>query len=224
VLESPPLRQLFKDQVRAILRAAAVGPARILVPLVTTSEQLDFVTETIKHAREELAEENLEFAPDVPLGIMLEVAAAAAMADSWADQVDFFALGTNDLAASALGIDREEPVGDCAQDPLHPGLLRIIDSVVDAAHRAGKKVWVCGELASDPEGALALAALGVDTVSVAVRQHERVRGLLAGHSTPKLKRLAPGLLAQRTATDCRKVLREIFSSLEQSEIVESVVV
>src|SRR5205823_7882948 len=97
VLVSPPLQKLFKDQVRAILRAATTGPARILVPLVMRSEQLDFVIHTVQQAREELQREGLEFSPKVPLGIMLEAAAATTMVDAWANQVDYFALGTNDL-------------------------------------------------------------------------------------------------------------------------------
>ena len=153
VLGSPPLQKLFKDQVRAILRASVVGQARILVPLVTSSELLDFVLATVKETHEELRREGLDFAPRVPLGIMIEVAAATAMVEAWARHVDYFALGTNDLIASALGIDREDPVGANRNDTLHPGLLRIIDQVVQAAHRAGRHVTVCGEMASDPEGA-----------------------------------------------------------------------
>src|SRR5260370_36036878 len=111
VLESPPVQKLFKDQVRAILRAATVGPARILVPLVMRTEQLYFVMETVAQAREELQHEGLEFSPGVPLGIMLEAAAATTMVDVWVDQVDYFALGSNARVASALGVDREDPVG-----------------------------------------------------------------------------------------------------------------
>src|SRR5262249_2070984 len=146
---------------------ATLGPARILVPLVTRTELLDFVLHTIGQAREELQREGLEFAPVVPLGVMVEVAAAATLVDTWAEHVDFFALGTNDLIASALDIDREDPVGAHRDDPLHPGLLRIIHHVVEAAHRAHRRVTVCGEMASDPQGALALAALHVDALSVA---------------------------------------------------------
>src|SRR5258707_85867 len=156
VLDSPPMQKLFKDQVRAILRAAATGPARILVPLVTRTEQFDFVLNTLGQAREELTREGLEFGATVPLGIMLEVAAATQMVENWTDQVDFFALGTNDLIASALGIDREDPVGANRNDPLHPGLLRMIHHVVTVAHEAGRRVTVCGEMATDPEGAVAL--------------------------------------------------------------------
>src|SRR5262249_38364662 len=90
VLDSPPLQKLFKDQVRAILRAAASGPARILVPLVSRTEHLDFVLETVGRARDELRREGLEHDGRVPLGIMIEAAAATLMVETWAGHVDFF--------------------------------------------------------------------------------------------------------------------------------------
>ena len=168
VLESPILRQLFKDQVRAILRAAAAGPVRLLIPLVTRSRLLDFVIATVEQARQELLREDLEFGRDVPLGVMIEVAAVAPLISSWSDRVEFFSLGTNDLIASALGINREDPVGALGEDIFHPGLIRIIADMIASAHRAGRSVSVCGEMAADPEGAIALVALGADSLSLAV--------------------------------------------------------
>jgi phosphotransferase system enzyme I (PtsP) len=209
VLDSPPLQKLFKDQVRAILRAALVGPARILVPLVSRTEQLEFVIHTVALAREELQREGLEFAADVPLGIMLEAAAATTMVDAWADQVDFFALGTNDLAASALGSDRKDPVGAHGDDPLHPGLLRLIHAVVTAAHGADRRVTVCGEMASDPQGTLALAALQVDSLSVAVQELPSVRHLLARQSPGRLAAAASELLSLRTTARVRGFLQRL---------------
>src|SRR5207244_955871 len=123
----PPLQKLFKEQVRAILRAATAGPARILVPLVTRTELLDFVVATLQQARDELDQEGLPYNGEVPLGIMIEVPAAAYMVRDWTEHVDYFALGTNDLLASSLGIDRERPAGANRNDSLHPGLLRLID-------------------------------------------------------------------------------------------------
>jgi phosphotransferase system enzyme I (PtsP) len=207
VLDSPPLQKLFKDQVRAILRAATEGPARILVPMVMRTEQLDFVIDTVTTAREELQREGLEFGSDVPLGIMLEAAAATTMVGAWADQVDYFALGTNDLVASALALDREDPVGADRDDPLHPGVLRLVQSVVSAAHRAQRCVSVCGEMASDPQGTLALAALEVDSVSVAVHQLDSVRRTLAAQTPTGLLALAPEVLSSRKAVHVRELLQ-----------------
>ncbi|HLN28758.1 MAG TPA: putative PEP-binding protein [Gemmataceae bacterium] len=207
VLDSPPLQKLFKDQVRAILRAGTVGPARILVPLVMRSEQLDFVLETVDQARFELEREGLAFGTDVPLGIMIEVAAATTMVGTWAKHVDFFALGTNDLAASALGIDRDDPVGTGGADPLHPGLLRMIYDVVLSAHRADRRVTVCGEMASDPEGLLGLSSMQVDSISVAVQQLPAVRHALHSSSALPDADLASELVGLRTASQVRQRLR-----------------
>jgi phosphoenolpyruvate-protein kinase (PTS system EI component) len=206
VLESPPLQQLFREQVRAILRAATEGSVRILVPLVTRSEVLDFVLETLARSREELAREELDFSPSVPLGVMIEVPAAVPMVAVWAEQVEFFALGTNDLTAAALGLDRDDPVAASQIDSLHPGLLRMIHTVVGDAHRARRAVSVCGEIAADPLGAVALAALEVDSISVPVNQFTAARQALSGHEVPALAELKPQLLRQRTGHAVRALL------------------
>jgi phosphotransferase system, enzyme I, PtsP len=207
VLDSPPLQQLFQDQVRAILRASTVGPVRILVPLVTSSELLDFVLETVAKARDSLTAEGLPFAVDVPLGVMIELAAAVSLVSAWADQVSFFAIGTNDLAASALGLDRDDPLLVQQADALHPGLIRLIHNLTADAHAAGRPVSVCGEIAADPLGALALAALGIDTLSVPVNQLAAARKALAGCNAAALAEVKTELLRQRTTSAIRTMLQ-----------------
>jgi phosphotransferase system enzyme I (PtsP) len=207
VLESPALQQLLQDQIRALLRASTEGPLRILVPLVTSSELLDFVLETLAKARDSLTQEGLPFAADVPLGVMIEVAAAASLVPTWAEQVSFFALGTNDLTASALGLDRDDSLLAREADTLHPGLVRLIHDVVEDAHAAGRPVSVCGEVAADPLGALALAALGVDSLSVAVNQLDVTRQALAGREASALAGLKTELLRQRTTVAIRTLLQ-----------------
>ena len=168
VLQSTPLQQLFHEQVRAVLRASANGMVKVLVPWVTRTELLDFAVDTLERVKAELADEGLAFQHDVPLGAMIETAAAVPLVSAWAERVDFFALGTNDLAASALGTDRDDRAGLGECDTLHPGLLHVIDNVVRAARAANRPVSVCGEMAADPLGSVALAALGVTSLSVSV--------------------------------------------------------
>ncbi len=213
VLDSPPLQQLFRDQVRAVLRAAARGQVRLLIPLVTASELLDFVTETVARAKEALAKEGLDFAARVPLGAMIETAAAAPMVGMWSDRVDYFALGTNDLTASALGLDRDDPVVAGGADPLHPGMVRLIRGVVSDARSAGRSVTVCGEMAADPLGALALAALEVDSLSVPVRHLATTREALAGQTPAGLAGLRDELFRQRTAAEARQLLRRAMPAV-----------
>lgn len=211
VHESPLLRQLFRDQVRAILRAAAQGPTRLLVPHVTEDETLDLVIETLDQARRELAREGLEHRPEIPLGIMIEAAAALPMMESWAGRVDFFALGTNDLVASALGLDRDEPADGRRGDPLHPGILRLVRDAVSTAHQGGRTVSVCGELAADPAGTIALAALRVDRLSVAARRLEQTRQLIEGLDPERLDGLAEEILGLRTSAQVRKHLERVVA-------------
>jgi phosphoenolpyruvate-protein kinase (PTS system EI component) len=217
VLGSPPLQQLFEDQVRAILRAATQGPARILVPLVTSTELFDFVLETVARARAGLDREGLEYNPEVLLGVTIEVAAAAPLVGAWAEQVAFFALGTNDLTASALGLDREDPVAAGLADPLHPGLLHLIDQVVRDAHEARRPVTVCGEMAGDPLGALVLSALGVDSLSVPVAQLASTYRVLAGVTAQGLTELRVELLRQRSARAVRTLLQGWRGSRSSAE-------
>ncbi len=207
VLESPPLQQLFRDQVRAVLRAAALGPVRLLIPLVTSGELLDFVIEAVALAKDALARDGLDYARDVPLGAMIEVAAAAPMVGVWADRVSYFALGTNDLTASALGLDRDDPIAPGGADALHPGIVRLIRGMVTDARSAGRAVTVCGEMAADPLGALALAALEVDCLSVPVQRLAATRATLAGVSPAGLADLRKQLLNQPTTTATRDFLQ-----------------
>ena len=107
------------------------------MPLATRSEVVDFVTETAAAAREELQREGLEFAADVPVGLMIETAAAAPMVAEWAPHAAFFALGHQRPDGVALGLDRDDPAASAQMDPLHPGLLRMLDGVIAAAARGG---------------------------------------------------------------------------------------
>jgi phosphotransferase system, enzyme I, PtsP len=208
VLSSPPLQQLFREQVRAVLRAAARGPVRLLIPLVTTTELLDFVLATVRQAEETLALDGLEFARNVPIGAMIEVAAAAPMVRLWAGQVAYFALGTNDLTASALGIERDDSVAAVDSDPLHPGMVRLIHGVIADAHAAGRPVTVCGEMAADPLGAAVLAALEVDCLSVPVQRLLATRETLAGLKPAASANLRSAILQQRTAAAIRELLKK----------------
>jgi len=206
VLEAPALQRLFKEQVRAILRAAADGPVRLLIPLVDSDALLTFALSTIREARRELAREALAHDGDVPVGAMIEVAAVVPLIADWADRVDFFSLGTNDLTASALGQDRDHPVGARGDDALHPGLVRLIASAIDAAREAGRPVSACGEMAADPRGSLILAALGADSLSVAVDRVRAVRESLGRLPASRRQGLRDRLLRAHSAAEAARAL------------------
>jgi len=220
VLESPILQRLFKEQVRAILRAAATGPVRLLIPLVTRSRLLEFAIATVEQARQELLREGLEFGRDVPLGVMIEVAAVTPLIDAWSDRVDFFSLGTNDLIASALGINRDDPVGTLGDDILHPGLIRMIGDMIASAHRAGRPVSVCGEMAADPEGAIALVALGADSLSLAVDRVASIRQLMSRLDVESLSALGTKLLEARTVDEVRALITAVARPVKPGNVRE----
>lgn len=207
VLDSPALQRIFYEQVRAILRASAYGSVRLLVPLVNRTALLDLALETVREARCELAREGLAHDPDVPVGAMIEVAAVAPLIADWAERVDFFSLGTNDLIASALGQDRDDPVGARPDDAMHPGVVRLLSGMIEAANRGHRPISACGEMAGDPAGALMLTALGVDSLSVAVDRVGDIRRALA--TLPAADRLAfrDLLLKARGTTDVVRAVR-----------------
>lgn len=158
-LERP---QLLREQLRAILKASEFGRLRIMFPMVADLSELRAARAMIDEIRSEL------YLPAVEVGIMIEVPAAALMADAFAPEVDFFSIGTNDLTQYTLAMDRMHPSLATRSDGLHPAVLRLIARTVEAAHQAGKWVGICGELGADPQAVPILVGLGVDELSVSV--------------------------------------------------------
>jgi phosphoenolpyruvate-protein phosphotransferase len=156
---------LLLDQMRAALRVAAKHPLRLMLPMVSTVDEVRQAKQLFEQAIREVGRDSVG-GPRMPLGIMVEVPAAAVGADQLAREVDFFSLGTNDLTQYLFAADRTNPEVAALADSLHPALLRMIDQVVSAAHRHGRWVGVCGEMASDPWAVPLLVGLGVNELSV----------------------------------------------------------
>jgi multiphosphoryl transfer protein len=191
--------ELFLPQLRAIYRAAALGPVRIMLPMVSSVEEV--------HAARELAErarQAVQAAP-VEIGIMIEVPSAALMAPELAGVADFFSIGTNDLTQYVLAMDRTHPTLAPHADGLHPAVLRAIDLTVRAAVPAGRPVGVCGGIAGDPLGALLLIGLGVADLSMSLPSIAAVKASLRGHSLARARELARRALACATAEDVRRL-------------------
>ncbi|WP_085906520.1 phosphoenolpyruvate--protein phosphotransferase [Kiloniella majae] len=188
---------LLKTQLRAILRASAHGPLRILLPMVTTPSEVREVRKALTEVAEGLKKQNIRIAdPLPPLGIMIEVPGAALAADGLAKIADFFAIGTNDLTMYTLAIDRAEEQVAYLYNPLHPAVLRLISFAVDAARRAHIPVSVCGEVAGDVDYLPLLLGLGVRDLSMSSNALPRVKNRILKLNMEDVTRRAEAIMTQ----------------------------
>ncbi len=160
-------RKHFKTQLRAILRASALNKnVRIMLPMITGLEEIEEAKLIIGEIKEELKAQKFKYDEDIPLGIMIEVPAAAAVSDSLVKEVDYISIGTNDLIQYYLAVDRSNELVSYLFKPLHPSVLRLLKFIIDSAKKENKEVTVCGEMAADPLSALALLGLGLKRFSM----------------------------------------------------------
>ena len=190
---------LFIPQLRAIYRATSYGPISIMFPMIATLEDVEQARTYAEQVRQDLN------APNVPIGIMIEVPSAVIMADHFAQIIDFFSIGTNDLTQYTLAMDRLHPQLAKQADALHPAVLRMIERTVQAARAAGKWVGVCGGIAGDPKGAVILTGLGVSELSVSVPSIAAVKALIRDMSLVEMQRIAQKALQCRTAAEVRSL-------------------
>ena len=160
------VEHVFRTQLRAILRAAAHGKLKVVLPLISDLDELRFAKQFIAQVARELKKEKITHAEDLEIGVMIEVPAAVLMAEHLAREADFFSLGTNDLTQYLLAVDRANEGVNHLFDPLHPGVLRAIKLLVEAANRAKIPVTVCGEMAANPAHAIVLLGLGLHDLSM----------------------------------------------------------
>ena len=157
--------ELFKCQLRAILRASVYGPVRIMFPMITSENELFSSYRILDQAKQELLDEGTDFDPDIPIGIMIEVPAAALLAQRFAKQCDFLSIGTNDLIQYSLAIDRIDESVNYLYDPLHPAVLKLIHLTLKAGEKANIPVAMCGEMAGDPRYTRLLLGMGLKNFS-----------------------------------------------------------
>src|SRR5687767_13828150 len=200
--------ELFKTQLRALLRAAMHGDVRIMLPLVVTVDEVREARKLLNEAAAELDARNVEYRHDLPLGVMVETPAAAVAADTLVNDVAFFSIGTNDLVQYTLAVDRGNANLASRFTPLHPAVLRLIQRTVEVGHASGLEVSVCGEMASQPIMAFALIGLGVRQLSVAARSVPLVKRIVRGVSAEIAREAALAAVATHTARDSERELRQ----------------
>ena len=192
---------IFKVQLRALLRASAFGDIHIMYPMIASVEEVKQANAMLDECKEELTAEGKEFNKDIKVGIMIEVPAAAIISPILAKYVDFFSIGTNDLCQYTLAVDRmNEAIGSLYQ-PLHPGVLRLIKHVIDASHEQGKFTGMCGELASDPVATMILLGLGLDEFSMTASSIPLIKNILRSVSKAECEEVANKALTMDTAEE-----------------------
>jgi phosphotransferase system enzyme I (PtsI) len=194
--------QLFKTQLRAILRASAYGNVSLMFPMISGVKEVRQAKAWLAQAKAELRREGVDYDPDMPIGTMIELPAAVMIAEFLAHEVDFFSIGTNDLIQYSIGVDRTNRHVSYLYQPLHPATLRAIKLVVDAAHQAGIEVSLCGEVASDPFCVPILLGMGIDSIS------------MTPQAIPGIKRI----IRQTNMHDCRLLLKDVLECRTVSRI------
>jgi phosphotransferase system enzyme I (PtsI) len=201
-------RDMFRTQLRALLRASAFGNIKIMFPLVTGVQEIRQVKTLLREIKEELDGEGHEYNPNLKVGIMVEVPSAALIADILAKEVDFFAIGTNDLIQYSLAIDRSNENVGYLYEPLHPALLRLIKGVIDAGKAAGIPVELCGEMAADPIYAVVLIGLGLEIFSMNPSSIPIIKNVIRSVRYRDCRRIADMALQKRTAQEIEEFVIE----------------
>ncbi len=213
------MSELFKVQLRAILRAGACGPVRILFPMISSVEEIGQVKELLAQAKAELSQEGQAFDAAMPVGIMVEVPAAVWLADHLVREVDFFSIGTNDLIQYLLAVDRNNPKVAPLYEPLHPAVLKAVFSTVQTAKRAGKRVSMCGEMAADPLCTLLLLGMGLDELSMEPFFVPVIKRVIHSLSAKSARRLTQEAVRMGTV---QQVKGRLFKELKQLGMIDLV--
>lgn len=207
-------KDVFKTQLRALLRASVAGNLHIMFPMIATVEELVSAKALLKEVAEELSKEGIPYRTDVPVGIMIEVPAAAVIADVLAEEVDFFSIGTNDLVQYTMAADRMNEHIAYLSDYFQPPVVRLIGAVAKAAQKCGKWVGMCGEMAGDPLATPLLVGLGLTELSMNGRAVPVVKHRVRQLDLEQTREWAEHILTLRTAADIKKKLEQIAEKFE----------
>lgn len=202
-LQSTPL---FKVQLRAILRAAVHGDARVMFPLVSSLLEFRQAKMILMDVMEDLEDEKIEFRRDLPIGMMVEVPSAVMLAEEFAREVDFFSIGTNDLIQYTLACDRSDPSVANLYRSGDPSILRMIQAVLKAGEKHGKSVTVCGQMSSDPRFVPLLLGLGLRQLSATPHSIPRLKEIVRNISVPEAERIAAHACSLDLARDVEHYL------------------
>ena len=204
--------EVFKVQLRAILRASVYGDLSIMFPMISGIEELRRAKVLLAEAKEELRVRGEKFNEATKVGVMIEVPSAAVTSDVLAKECDFFSIGTNDLIQYALAVDRGNEKVAYLYEPAHPGVLRLIRMTIENAHKAGIWVGICGEMASEPSYAFLLLGMGIDELSVSASALPKVKYLLRSVSRADAQQAVEEISTMATYSEVEKFVNKILRS------------
>lgn len=203
-------RDLFLPQLKAILRAGVYGKAAIMIPMIINVAEFKKVKEFIEEAKLELAHEGKAYSDDVQVGIMVETPAAAIMTPVLAKYVDFFSIGTNDLVQYTLAVDRGNANISYLYNHFNPAVLRLVQRTITSARENGIWAGMCGEMASDPNAAVLLMAMGINELSMSAPSIPRVKEKIRSISSVKAKEILADVMTMEDGDDIRNYLQKIL--------------
>jgi len=201
-------RDLFRIQLRAILRASTLRNVRILFPMITEMEELQEVKLLYNEVKDDLRSKKIAFDPDIPLGAMIEVPAAAVITDLLVKEVDFLSIGTNDLIQYYLAVDRSNEFVSYLYKPFHPSVLRVIKFIIETAQKEGKEITVCGEMAADPLSAIVLLGFGLKRFSMNPIFIPRVKNTLRSVEYKNVHKIVQNAMTLKTAQEVEEYIIE----------------
>ncbi len=214
-------KDLFRIQLRALLRASVHGKIKILIPMVSGVEQIREVREVLDSVRRELTDENISYVKKIPLGAMIEVPSAVEIADKLAREVDFFSIGTNDLVQYLLAVDRTNPLVAPLYDPFHPAVIKTLNRTIVEAHKRKIKVNLCGDIASNPYLAVVLVGLGIDSLSMIPRSVPVIKHLARTLKESAAVKLAKACLTKATSAETKQLVEDFFEEHNLKEFIHT---
>lgn len=199
---------IFKIQLKALLKASRFGNLGIVLPMISNLDELLTAKGLLRECRDELAEEKVEIKEKIPLGIMIEVPSAVVLAEHLAKEVDFFSIGTNDLIQYLLAVDRTNEKLTHLYQSFNPAVLAMIKQTIDAGHKHGVSVGICGEMASNPLAAILLTGMGIDDLSTSYLSTGMMKYVIVNIDRKRAERLASRVLTMQTAAQVEDYLQE----------------
>jgi phosphoenolpyruvate-protein phosphotransferase (PTS system enzyme I) len=204
------MQDMFRTQLRALLRASVYGNLKIMFPMIATLDEFRQAKAILLEEKEKLQREGVPVADDIEIGMMVEIPAAAVLADQFAKEVDFFSIGTNDLIQYTMAADRMNERVSYLYQPYHPAILRLISNVIDAAHKEGKWAGMCGEMAGDAIAIPILLGLGLDEFSMSATSILRARSQMKKLSKEEAARFKETVLSMSTAEEVVAFVKQTF--------------